>query len=597
MPAGSNTICAVNTRAVNLLSCEVDAVLTDVLPTLNLKRMRRKLASIEDFRALIRTETSAQHELALLVCGRRFEAGGQAYDLLEINDISTVMADADIYRSYAQLAESRLQQMEDRLSSFPEENSDPVLASAPDGILTYRNPAFDRLQAELHMASEFEVLPDNHTALVVEAISSPAEFLVAETTADGRVFQWKYRAVLEGTLVHMYGTELTATRDAERARKQVDEKLSHALRIASLGHLAGGIAHDFNNILTTVIGCAQLSIDEFGDDEFVRENLGEILQASERAAEIVDQILAFSSVDEADLHPVSIQSVVREALGRQVSSLTDRIVLREELSNIRGQSGMVLGDEDQLVQVFVNLVSNAVHAIGAESGTVDIRASVVPVAEGSENWIRIEVTDDGVGMNQETISHVFDPYYTTGALGEGRGLGLSAVHGIVTKYHGKIEVLSDVGQGSTFAILLPQYRGVTAPAVRRDGLQTLTTAGECLRVMVVDDEPSVARVTSMMLERYGHTVTICHDPLEALDTLNTLAFDCLVTDHAMPGMTGVELTSSARLIQPDLHVIICSGYGARLDEAKVLSAGAHALLWKPIDFGRLGELVAAGARD
>ena len=211
--------------------------------------------------------------------------------------------------------------------------------------------------------------------------------------------------------------------------------------------------------------------------------------------------------------------------------------------------------------------------------------------------IQIDVTDDGVGMDDQTLKHMFDPYYTTRGFGEGSGLGLAVAHGVVTKYKGRIEVQSTLGSGSTFSVLLPSFTGVPNAEHSRKPTEAMSPIGARLRLMVVDDEPSVARVTGLMLTKLGHTVQTFFDPAVALKELNRSPVDCLITDHSMPGMTGIELTSAARTLYPDLPVIICSGYGARLDEQLVLGSGARALLWKPLDFTLLGELVESVAID
>lgn len=595
-PANAVGICAWNQRAQRLFAIEEGTSLLDILPRLKIRRLHRKLEEGKDFQVLLQADPSSQGS-PFLVRAHRIEEEAVAFDLLEVIDATSALGDAEIYRSYATLLEINQQKMETRLSSFPEENQDPVLASSVQGRITYRNPAVHRLVADLALPSEAELLPVNHVDLVAQTIGAPDDFLAVETNHGTRVFGWKYRSVLGGKLVHVYGTELTAARMAEVSQRQIQAQLEHMKRVASLGHLAGGIAHDFNNILTAVIGSAQLAMDEPNDAPFVHENLEEILLASNRAKGIISQILLFSRAGDEKQFPVSIQGILKETIRLQRLSLPETVHLRLENKDLNEMRGLVLGDANQLHQVFMNLLGNAAHAV-RESGTqILVRMNTIEATPLTPSMIQIDVTDDGVGMDDQTLKHLFDPYYTTRGFGEGSGLGLAVAHGVVTKYKGRIEVQSTLGSGSTFSVLLPSFTGVPNAEHSRKPTEARSPIGARLRLMVVDDEPSVARVTGLMLTKLGHSVQTFFDPAVALKELNRSPVDCLITDHSMPGMTGIELTSAARTLYPDLPVIICSGYGARLDEQLVLASGARALLWKPLDFTLLGELVESVAID
>jgi signal transduction histidine kinase len=573
-----------------MLRLEDGETVSGLFPTLKIPRLHRQLSQGREFQVVVESNQVLKADRApFLVRASRIEECAGSYDLLQVIDATRLMGDVEIYRSYAQLVESSQRKMELRLSSFPEENRDPVLACSVDGVVTYRNPACERLLGEMGVQNLTHLLPVNHVDLVGQAVAAPEDFLVAETKQAGRVFGWKYRAVLDGTLVHLYGTELTAIREAEVSRRRMQDQLAQMKRVASLGHLAGGIAHDFNNILTAVVGCAQLSLDEFSDGPFVRENLEEILRASSRAKGIISQILAFSRAGGDQASPVSIREVLEEVVRLQQVSLPERIGLRVNFNGISGLEGFVLGDVNQLHQVFMNLIGNAVHAVKTEGTEIGIEVRACEDAEMS--MLQIVVEDDGVGMSSETKRHIFDPYYTTRGLGEGSGLGLAVAHGVVHKFGGRIDVESVLGQGSAFTVLLPRYSGESvAPSPERIAKSPESSLA-VLRLMVVDDEPSVARVTALMMQRLGHRVEVFHDPALALKELEQTRFDLLITDHSMPEMTGMELITAAKKLHPSLPIIMCSGYGARLDEQKVLDVGARALFWKPIDFARLAEMV------
>ena len=595
--ANTVDICAWNQRAQRLFSMKEGTSLLDILPSLKIRRLHRKLEEGKDFEVLLQADDSSSGS-PFLVRAHRIEEEAVEFDLLEVIDAISVLGDAEIYRSYARLVEVNHRTMETRLSSFPEESLDPVLASSQRGEITYRNPAVDRLVTDLGLSSEVELLPGNHAELVAQVIVTPDELLAVETTHGRRVFEWKYRSVLGGSLIHVYGNELTAVRMAEASQRQIQEQLEHMKRVASLGYLAGGIAHDFNNILTAVIGSAQLALEEPTDGPFVQENLEEILLASNRAKGIISQILLFSRTGDETKTLVSVQRILEETIRLQQVSLPETVHLRLEVKDLTDMRRFVFGDADQFHQIFMNLLENAVHAI-RESGTqILVRMSAVEASNLEPPMIQIDVIDDGVGMNAQTLRHIFDPYYTTRGFGKGSGLGLAVTHGIVTKYQGRIEVQSNLGDGTTFSVLLPSFLG-GPEAEHSSGSPPVAklSTGAPLRLMVVDDEPPVARVTALMMERLGHSVRVFFDPVLALKELDRSPIDCLITDHSMPGMTGIELTSAARDLYPDLEVIICSGYGARLNEELVLGSGARALLLKPLDFTLLGELVESVGVD
>jgi len=380
-------------------------------------------------------------------------------------------------------------------------------------------------------------------------------------------------------------------------QRRLEAQLLQSQKMEAIGTLAGGIAHDFNNILTAIAGEAELTRAELPPDHPVREGLERILQAGRRAAALVRQILAFSRKQTAERRAILLQDVVLEALKLLRASLPVTIDVR---TNIVPATDRVLADPAQLHQVLVNLCTNAAHAIGDRGGLLEVSQETVwidpetaralrPLREGRH--VRLSVHDSGCGMDRETISRIFEPFYTTKDPGQGTGLGLAVVHGIMESHDGAVSVYSEPNAGTVFHLYFPVVGGEGAA---EEGPVGAVPRGDGRRVLLVDDEVTLVELGSRMLRSLGYEVTSFEGPARALAAFRAhpRAFDVAVTDLTMPGMTGIALAEQLHALRPDLPVIVTTGYGGDQVRARLADAGLRGeVLSKPFSLDALGQAI------
>ncbi|MFN3244122.1 MAG: PAS domain S-box protein [Planctomycetota bacterium] len=425
----------------------------------------------------------------------------------------------------------------------------------------------------------------------VEGQSSVYETRFRFRHKDGS-YRWIYvrgEAVRDGDgkPLRFFGchVDVTAQKQDEDQRVELAQRMSTLQRLEAMGTLAGGIAHDFNNILSIISGNCELALLETEAPELV-ESLQEIKKAGERARSLVRQILAFSRNETPVRRRVCLAQTTREAV-RLVRSTTPQRVAVD--SQIHEAIPAVAADPEQLHQVLVNLGTNAWHAIGDGEGHVTFQtfAGPLPPEVGGEDLERVdadyaivEVRDDGAGMDAHTLQHIFEPFFTTKPSGQGTGLGLSVVHGIVKNHGGAIDVRSAPGQGTTFRVYLPPAAEAAAadePATDRDPVENA-------RVLLVDDEPKLLSVLSRGLQRFGLRITAVEDPRRALETLqdDPTQFDVVVTDLDMPGLDGIETATRVRALRADLPIVLCSGFMETEAQERALESGVTRVLGKPL---------------
>ena len=370
-------------------------------------------------------------------------------------------------------------------------------------------------------------------------------------------------------------------------RLSLERQLRQAQKMESLGTLAGGIAHDFNNILAALLGYADLARLRLKDQPVVQEYLEHVANAGERATELVRQILTFSRRQDADLRPLQVPLVVKEALKLLRSTLPATVTLN---TAIAATVDPVLADPTQVHQIVMNLCVNASHAMEPDGGVLTVRIDQLTPEESffkahpelsAGPHLRLEVSDTGCGMTPEVMSAIFEPYFTTKGHREGTGLGLAVVHGIVKQYRGEIVVESTPGQGSTFAIYLP-----VAPrqeTLRAHGIdRQLGGWGE--HILLVDDEPILCKFYQQFLKTQGYRITTCTDPVLALARFeeDPTAFDLVLSDVTMPGMTGDKMGRRMLAIRPELPVLLMTGYTKILTGEQARDLGFRGLLAKPV---------------
>lgn len=379
-------------------------------------------------------------------------------------------------------------------------------------------------------------------------------------------------------------------------RKRAQTAQLHSQKLEALGTLAGGIAHDFNNILLAISGNTRLAKTDLASDHPAQESLDQISKASRRATELVQRILAFGRSQEQARQILSLPIVISEALSLVRTTVSSGIVLRSEVAD---EVPSILGDAGQIHQVIVNLATNAVHAVGPAGGLIEFRLSGLDVeAELAATlpglkpgrYARLLVTDNGCGMDRATLDRIFDPFFTTKPVGEGTGLGLATVQGIVKSHDGAITVYSEPGRGSTFLLYFPAATG-GAPATAEDATDPPRVHGG--HVLHVDDDPDIAFLMRRWLERLGYKVSSYTEPQEALAAFEAspMAFDVVVTDLTMPGLSGLQLAARITERRSDLPVVVISGYVRPEDQDNARRAGARAVILKPNTIDELADLL------
>ncbi len=370
-------------------------------------------------------------------------------------------------------------------------------------------------------------------------------------------------------------------------RVALEKQLRHAEKLKAIGTLAGGVAHDFNNILTAILGYGEMVMAELPQGSQLREDQQQVLAAGQRAAELVKQILTFSRRGEQELRPLRVQVLVKEAVKLLRASIPSTVEFR---FNIDDRCGAILGDPTQIHQVLMNLCTNAYHAMrGQGKGLLTLSLAEVELgpdslAEKDEllpgSYVRLEVSDTGQGMDRAVLERIFEPYFTTKAQGEGTGLGLSLIHGIVKGMGGGISVRSEVGAGTAFQVYFPR---IESPAGQAE-LAPETVRGGNERLLVVDDEASVVNLEQQFLKGLGYRVTATTESSEAWQLYqdNPAAFDLVVTDMTMPRMSGAELARKMLLLRVDLPIILCTGHSEAIDQEKARQLGVRAYLTKPL---------------
>jgi signal transduction histidine kinase/CheY-like chemotaxis protein len=376
-------------------------------------------------------------------------------------------------------------------------------------------------------------------------------------------------------------------------KEALESQLRESQKMQAIGTLAGGIAHDFNNILGAILGNIELARQDTGADSPARTSLIEIDKAARRARDLVSQILTFSRKEPLAKSPVDLRAVVQEAARLARIGLPPDITLSV---NTASPVPAVLADATQVQQALLNLCTNAVQAMGGQRGSVDISL----LADGDA--VRVAVRDTGSGMDAATAARVFEPFFTTKPTGQGTGLGLSVVHGIMRAHEGEVSVQSVPGQGSVFTLVFSKAAGDLLNA-RIAPVQTVppatATDGQGRHILYVDDDQALVFLVQRALTRRGYQVTTFTDPRLAIQALTTQpdAFDLLVTDYNMPGFSGVELLRAAKTIRPDLPVALASGYVTPEIEESALAAGASALIRKPNGVDELVDVVQRLAHD
>jgi PAS domain S-box-containing protein len=421
------------------------------------------------------------------------------------------------------------------------------------------------------------------------------EFIKTEVVSprDNKIF-----LISNSPISHVPGTrsKLTVFHDITEIKK-MEEKLQQAQRMESIGTLAGGIAHDFNNILYPLLGFAELLKEDIPADSPLQEHIDEILRATMRSKDLVQQILAFSRKGEQGVKPIKLNPIIKEALKLLRSSVPATIDIKQDMDV---NCGVVIADPTQIHQIMMNLATNAYHAMEDSGGTLLVSLKQVEVTSHTDSlqlsrltpgsYALLTVSDTGTGIEKAILDRIFDPYFTTKGVGKGTGLGLSVVEGIVNTHKGDILIDSKPGKGTAVRVYLPIME-IPVEENRIEDCESLPGGTE--KILLVDDEAVIARMERQMLQRLGYVVDEFTSSLRAIEAFRATPekFDLVITDRTMPEMTGIELAGELVLIKPELPIIICTGNSDKISEEKLTSIGIKGFLMKPVVKSDIAKMV------
>jgi PAS domain S-box-containing protein len=490
------------------------------------------------------------------------------------------------------------------LHEIVEQSSESILLTDVRGQIFYVNAAFEELSGytreEMAGATVDHPFFSDQDRLVFKQMSfsvackDASEHRAENHRKDGGDLATATRIAPvcdpKGRVTHLVCNKKDITREIE-----LEHQLHESQKMEAIGTLANGIAHDFNNILAGILGYSEMAYQTAGDPQRVRRYMTGVLQACERARDLSGQILSFSRHKNHEAQPVEVQSLVKEALKLLRASIPSTIEFRKALT---AEHSVVQADPTRIHQIILNLCANAAQAMEANGGLLEVTLNNLTLPqEGQETaiaappgaYIRLSVRDTGIGIDPQSLAHIFEPYYTTKASKGGTGLGLSVVQNIVRSLNGFIQVQSQVGQGTTIDVYLPRVDEQTP--VEKSADEVLPRGQE--RLLVVDDETFILEVVHDMLAALGYRVETAQGSLFALDRLNNnpQRYDLVIADLTMPHMDGKKLATEIMKLSDRLPIILCTGMAYTLDRFKSEHPNIKALLAKPLQYEQLAVTV------
>jgi PAS domain S-box-containing protein len=502
--------------------------------------------------------------------------------------------------------EQELRRREEYFRTLIEYASDVITLVDPEGVIHFQSPSIERvLNLKPEMVSGRNLAELIHpedwprlAAMIRRAFSNPdspvaIEYRIRHRDGAWHLFSSVGRSIphdVEGLGIVFNSCDITASRNLE-------EQLLQAQKMEAIGTLTGGIAHDFNNMLAGILGSAELVREDLPASHPTQEYVQSIITAANRARELVQQILTFSRRRESAKQVMSLQPIVGECVKLLRSAIPAMVKITH---HVETGCPPVLADPTQIHQVIMNIFTNAWQALPDTGGHIDISLRAVEVDAAlllvhpelrMGDFVRLTIADNGQGMDAKTRERIFEPFFTTKPASKGSGLGLSVVQGIVKSHRGTILVESAPGRGTSFQVYLPastiSRKEPSAPVVA-------VPHGHGERILFVDDEPIVARSTEELLKRLGYAVTCCEQSENALEQFRRAPreFDLIVTDWAMPGMSGTELVSAMRETRPDIPMLLMSGFVDSTVQQVAKMIGIDEVLVKPVNPELLAQAIA-----
>jgi two-component system cell cycle sensor histidine kinase/response regulator CckA len=484
------------------------------------------------------------------------------------------------------LAEIEIQ----KLAAFPKVNPNPVLEFAGDGSLSYANDAARQMAASLDRTEVLSILPPDPGSIVRECLKTGQTRMREEVQINGRTITWSFFPVPSSHVAHCYGVDVTDMLNLE-------SQLRHSQKLESVGQLAAGVAHDFNNILTVIQGYSDCLLARCTEDQITRSALKQIGDAAKRAAALTRQLLAFSRKQVIQPKVLDLNGVLQNLAHMLPRLLGEDVVLETDYSE---NLGRIEADTGMIEQVVMNLAVNARDAM-PKGGKLLVATREVEIEQDYAvkhpesrigNYICLTVTDTGSGMDAKTLERIFEPFFTTKEVGKGTGLGLATVYGIVKQHEGWVEVISALGQGTTFKVYFPIVAPAETQKVESSSVQTRVQGGK-ETILLVEDEPMLRELVRDILQDYSYHVIEAGSGVEALRLWDEQKHevDLLLTDMVMPeGLNGRELADQLRKRKPSLRVIFSSGYSAE-SLGKDFSQGDTVFLAKPYLPPQLAQVV------
>jgi PAS domain S-box-containing protein len=483
-----------------------------------------------------------------------------------------------------------------QMVAIVESSDDAIIGKNLDGIVLSWNRGAEKIfgyaAEEMTGQSILRVVPQEREHEETEILSrigrgeTTEHFETVRKRKDGRLIDV---SVTVSPIRDAAGNIIGASKIARdiTQTKLLEAQLRQSQKMEAIGMLASGIAHDFNNILGAILGNVELAREDLGDNAQAKESLEEIRKAGSRARDLVRQIVAFGRRQPPTRVVIALAPLVEESVRLLRATLPARVSIQ---GNYAEDAPNILADATQIQQILLNLGTNAAHAMQGQRGRIDVGVGAVVLGESATtphadllpgSYARIVVTDTGHGMDEETRRRIFEPFFTTKAEGEGTGLGMYAVQGIMRDHEGAIMVHSEPGKGSSFELFFPDARAeavAEAHPAAGDDVQ-----GKGQRVLYIDDDDAMVFLVTRMLQRRGYRVSGFTDALQGLKALreDPAAFDLALTDHNMPAMSGVDVAREIRDIRPDLPVALASGYITDGLRAEAAEAGVRDIIFKP----------------